>query len=347
MHPDFTQRQMQAFLEAVHEKEGLPAALQRLREWSITTGYIRPDDLRLNRSFHWPDETYGLTFRAQVNVLRSRYTPQPQLPEVACPICFENIAAPGRENLRAFELTLAGRSYFLHLTPFPLFPGHFVLVQKQHVPMRVDRNSVADLLAFVRQAPHVTACSNSDVEWAGASILSHHHYQIIENLHLPVMDAAPVSELRFRCSRRGAEAAMLHYPCPCIKITCPDAEVFVELCARVIEHWKMAVPGKNTCNLIVMNGPAGFTGYVFLRNPDFRTAAEFQEIKSEGVGVIEMAGEGIYPVPAGDEASRLWSRIRQEGLEIVKGIIRSNSPITREHFADIFRDFAAVLSRAC
>ncbi len=334
--PEFPQEKMQRYLESVQKTAGLEAAMQKLQQWSEATGYVRSEDLRLNRRFAWPDDEFQVEFRAQVNVLRSRYSPTPLHPEIACRLCFENIAAPGRETLRAYELTLNGKEFFLHLTPFPLFPGHFVLVQKQHLPMRMDRASVQDLVAFVERAAGYTACSNSDIEWAGASILEHHHYQVIANLSLPVMTAAAIPGLNKTLSRGRAEAAMLDFPCACIKIISADTALFARLCGGLVDGWKKQAPGKHTCNLIIRKEPSGYAGYVFLRNPHFRTAPEFLEIKSEGVGIIEMAGEGVYPLPQGPEAERLWQRIETEGLEIVKGIMRSNSPVPREDYARVF-----------
>ena len=68
-----------------------------------------------------------------------------------------------------------------------------------------------------------------------------------------------------------------------------------------------------------------YQAYIVFRNPDHRTSAQWQPIKSEGVRVIEVAGEGIYPVPSDP---RLLQQIEQDGQSVIKGIIMDNNPVS-------------------
>ena len=71
-------------------------------------------------------------------------------------------------------------------------------------PCAVDGRSLSDLRAFLRLVPSWTACSNSDIMWAGASILAHHHYQVFPRWSLPVMQAP--EDARNRVHRTGRRA---------------------------------------------------------------------------------------------------------------------------------------------
>jgi len=128
--------------------------------------------------------------------------------------------------------------------------------------------------------------------------------------------------------------ALLNFPIACLKITSADEKAFTAKMGELIMRWKNRQPGANTCNLIITKDKQNiYNGYIIYRNPDHRTPAELTEIKSEGVGIIEVAGEGIYPVPANDQ---LMHKIKNNGLDIIKGIIAGNNPI-KYNYLDFFQ----------
>lgn len=334
----FSQQQMQAYLSSVDQQSGLNAALDKLYQWAFGVGYLNDSKLSDNRRYQFVDPETGVCFRTQINIARSNYTPKPlngkNIPKLHCPICYENVGIPGKEDLRVFCFDLScGRQFFAQLTPFPLFPKHFVLVDRQPRPMIMGKQSVQDLVDFIHLAPGYTGCSNSDVEWAGASILSHHHYQVFYDLQLPIMEAKPVET--FSTQVNGASLALLHYPIATCRLISPDASEFIDLSGRIIAVWKQQDPGRNTCNLVVRRLETGhYEAHIIFRNPNYLTPPALTKIKSEGVGIIEVAGEGIYPVP---ENKALWQEIERDGLAVIKGIIAGNNPVKREHFGDLFK----------
>ena len=279
-----------------------------------------------NPRFAFKDAETGVTFTAQINVARSRYSPKPltgqNIPKLHCPICIENVGIPGKENLRVYEFTLGKRAFFLQLTPFPLVTRHFVLVQRAPEPMCMSGQSVADLMGFIDRAPGYVGCSNSDVEWAGASILVHHHYQVFDSIHLPIMEASSLP--RYQAQHAGVRYALLHYPIATVLLESKDSANLINAATAIIATWKAQDLGRNTCNLVVLKKNQCYQVYVIFRNPDHRTSAQWQPIKSEGVGVIEVAGEGIYPVPSDPS---LLQQIEQDGLSVIKGIIMDNNPV--------------------
>ena len=314
-------------------------AMEYLFRWELKSGYITRRQYAGSERHSFRDGETGITFRLQVNFARSGYTPSSpenhENPPVHCAICRENVGKPGKEKLRVFDFLLGNRAFFLQLTPFPLFDRHFVLVLTEPEPQNVDEAALDQMFRFLELAPDYTVCSNSDVAWAGSSILEHQHFQVFRLLHLPVMNAEAAKGQSFRIDNCLLE--VLNYPMAVIRITGPSDEPIQRIGWRLIRNWKSRDPGRNTVNLVLSDERAARRGYarrgnarrgnalyIFLRNPDYRTPSDLQSLKREGVGVIEAAGEAILPVP---EDQKLWKRIRKEGLSVIKGIIEGNSPV--------------------
>jgi UDPglucose--hexose-1-phosphate uridylyltransferase len=348
--PDTPQPVIQEKLAAIHSEHDLTAVMDCLYKWELKAGYITREKLEDNErlSFHDPD--LDIDFRIQINIARSKYSPKPvenkDLPRLHCLICKENVGRPDKENLRIYKYSIDGkkRDYFIQLTPFPLFPHHFVLILSEPLPMEVSRASVTDMFDFLNDAPGYTVCSNSDVEWAGSSILEHLHYQVFKDLELPVMQAG--SRRGFDLEVRGCNINLLNYPMATLKVRGRDRARVIDVVSCIIETWKNKEPGKNTAKLILVRNREEFNFYIFFRNPEHRTPEDLIRIKSEGVGIIEAAGEGIYPVPSGDGAEDIWKEIRENGLEVVKWIIQGNNPIKENELhriKDIYQEISTKL----
>ncbi|MEK6794370.1 MAG: DUF4922 domain-containing protein [Spirochaetota bacterium] len=341
-NPEMPQEEMQVYLSEVYRREGMRAALERLFEWELAVGYITRGKLEDNKRYGFHDSATGVTFRTQINYARDNYSPAPMtganVPKLHCPICYENIGLPGKETLRVFRFPLNGREFFMQLTPFPLFKKHFVLISMEKTPMIMDRQSVEDLVAFVDDTPGYTGCSNSEIEWAGASVRVHHHYQIFDALSLPVMEAHTIPEYSLTHRENGASAdvALINFPIAVCRVTTQSRESFIDISSRIIDAWKKQVPGKNTCNITVRKFRNAYECHIIFRNPDHRTPSDLVKIKSEGVGIIEVAGEGIYPVPKGDDAAEKWRLIEEEGLTVIKAIIDGNNPVKRSGYGVLF-----------
>ncbi len=372
LSPDTPQPAIQESLEAIHAAGGLEAALECLHLWELGAGYITQEKLEGIERLAFPDPDSGLTFRLQVNHARTRYSdaqdreralqpearglpgssspsaPTPGLAPKPCLLCKDNIGRPGKERLRVYELDLDGRGrrFFFQLTPFPLYPFHFVPVLSEHTPQRVDARSLDDLFALLELAPSYAILSNSDVEWAGASILSHLHFQMLRGVRLPVLAAKAQAGLAHRIPAGKAE--FLDYPLAAFRFSGTDARALRQAAGSLLEKWKSLDPGRNTVNLNLVRSPgpgAGFELVVLLRNPDYRTPERLRRFKSEGVGVVEASGEAILPVPRGPEADEMWQEIRERGLGLIKGLIAGNSPPRDPALARELLDWAAVGGR--
>lgn len=330
--PDTPQPVIQRHLERIHALCGLEETLDCLHAWELACGYITREQLEQVERLEFPDPEAGVTFRLQVNFARTRYSDaQERNPVVPgprpCLLCRENVGRPGKERLRVYELGVAGRRFFLQLTPFPLYSHHFVPVLAEHQPQRLGDWTMRDMLDLLRQAPGYTVVSNSDVQWAGASILTHLHYQMLRAVRLPVMDARP--EPGLTRAGAGVSVEVLDYPMAALRLRAREGEALAEAVAALLARWQRWDPGRNTANLNLIRErgtPGELLATVLLRNPDYRTGEELRRFKTEGVGVIEASGEAILPEPRGLEAASLWQEIREGGLRLVKRLIAENSP---------------------
>jgi UDPglucose--hexose-1-phosphate uridylyltransferase len=334
--PETPQEEIQHRLERIQAASGLSTVMDCLFRWELAAGYITHEKLEEVERLEFPDPDTGVTFRIQVNYARTKYSEAQEREKQQagppgprpCLLCKDNIGRPGKEGLRVYEFLLDGRQrrFFLQLTPFPLYPYHFVPVLGEHSPQLINARSVEDMLDFLRLAPEYTVASNSDVEWAGASILNHLHYQVLRGVRLPVMDARPVP--RLSRSLPGLVIEFLRYPLAAFRLA--GEEEPVRAAVSVLSGlWKSLDPGRNTVNLNLLRTegpPPGYQFTVLLRNPDYRTPESLRRFKSEGVGVIEASGEAILPVPKGAESEAMWREIRGNGLSLTKALIAGNSP---------------------
>lgn len=320
--------------------------LEKLYQQQIEVGYISPDRLKENRYYTIFDNHYGINFKAQVNYLRDSYINDMQVSNTAnkpsCPICPNNAGRPGYETLKTIDINLGDHTFFAQYSPYPLFLYHTVVISKQHRPMRMDRQSVIDLIHFIDQAPSYIACSNSDTEWAGASILQHHHYQMFKNLDLPIQHA----KAKWSHHKSDHEVEWLNYPIACCRVTSTSSNTIIDIGSRIISLWKNHRIN-NTCNLLVDKSSDQYHLYIIFRNPKFRTPCSLHVVKSEGIGIVEVCGYGIYPVPHGDQENDAWNMIDNHSLAVIHGIISGNNPIMSEYQSDFWHQVVSVLTTRC
>lgn len=316
------QSRIQADLDVLRRKGvTLDGVFVELARWLDSVGYFAhlTDQNEYITIF---DAEYNLPFRLQINYSRLTYK-APSGARLACPLCIENIGMPGKELLRVFELELGGEAYFTHPTPFPLHPNHFVLNLRQHAPMEVSGSRLRQMADFAGKMPRWLVASNSDVAWAGASILGHHHVQVFRDLQLPLESARPSNCLK---ESPQLSAWMVHWPCPVLRLE-GDSAAVLDAAERTIAAWKARAPGACTFNYLMRaHRTNGLQLHLIFRHPDFRTPQELQHIKAEGVGIVEMAGEVIVPPMAkfDREANRLY--FLAEGQRVIRGIIGGNAP---------------------
>ena len=175
------QSQVQDKMEALL-KSNPNKTIDYLYNLSIYSSYVRKSKIDKNVFINGNIENHKMN--ATINLSK------PELPNIKkkvndanlfpkCIICIENIGkyAGLKNTLRYFELKLNNKDYFLQFSPFGYFNQHFIVISKQHLPMKVSSESVHALLDFVEMFPNYFIGSNADLPIVGGSILEHQHFQ--------------------------------------------------------------------------------------------------------------------------------------------------------------------------
>lgn len=318
-----TQEEVQSFLEKMHEQYSHEAALRTLYWYNQRLGYLPPNWLSGIEKRRYVDESSGITYRAEINKPRSEYSKNYKGGSY-CKLCPENIGNAHRgvrKHLRAYWIKLNGKPYFLQPPPFPYAPMHFVLIQEEHTPMRVDQESIGEALQFISQFPGFTVCSNSHIEDAGATVPGHHHLQVFHNFDLPAFVAEPRDNLKE--VNGELEVAVLDYPATVFRISSTDRTQLAEAAERLIAAWKAEAPGKNTVNYLLKDDGGVFRIWIYPRDVRIDSKEEFEYIKPEKVGFIDEAGHLLLavhdPVQKPDYLEKLndpayMLRVIREGL---------------------------------
>lgn len=306
-------------LRAIAQQNGLQEALKTLYLLSMESGYLDISLLEQNLHLSSFDPVRQLTYSIQFNLARGSYQKESSPPAGLCPICIENAGAPGKVNLRVLSVELDEAPWFIQLTPYPLFERHFVCIRTLHCPMNVDRHLFASMRDLLGLAPDYTICANSDRAWAGASILSHLHLQFIHSLQLPLFDAhARPGETR---TAEGLSLCFIEYPMHVLKLRTDSSQLIPEICSLVIRWWKETVPDV-TCNTIMRVSEGMSECYLIFRDPKHRNPKELEQIKCEGIGVIEAAGAWVFP-PADQKTV---SEVEEHREQIINTFYRAIRP---------------------
>ena len=157
--------------------------------FSKSTNYIRTD--RIAKDMKWVSPTEFGDIDITINLSKPEKDPR----DIAaageakstsypkCLLCPENEGYegsglhPARQNHRIIPIKLDGEDYYLQYSPYVYYNEHCIILNKEHIPMVINRSTFKKLLSFVEMFPHYTAGSNADIPIVGGSILSHDHFQ--------------------------------------------------------------------------------------------------------------------------------------------------------------------------
>ena len=129
----------------------------------------------------------GLPCRVQFNPSRIASSTADVRPEaIAARPCF---LCDGNRPPEQFHLNFdgrKGRQYRIQLNPYPIFPGHLVIVRKEHIPQAIWHH-FPDMLEFARQYADYTVFYNGPA--SGASAPDHLHFQAAPRHLMPLEEA--------------------------------------------------------------------------------------------------------------------------------------------------------------
>ena len=266
-----------------------------------------------------------------------------------CQLCMENegyqgrINHPARANHRIIRLNLGDEKWGFQYSPYAYFNEHCIILNTEHVPMVISKNTFAQLLDIVDIFPGYFAGSNSDLPIVGGSILTHNHYQ--GGRHVFPMEIAELdNEFQFK-GYSDVTAGIVKWPMSVLRFRSQNKARLVELAEKIRLAWRdysdesvdvLAYTGDtphHTVTPIARKHDGQFELDIVLR--DNHTTAEFpdgvyhphadvQHIKKENIGLIEVMGLAILP-----------PRLKDELLEVEKYLLNQYNEI-----ADYHKDWA-------
>ena len=323
--------------------------------FSQDTNYIRMD--RIARDVQWKAETeYG---ELDITINLSKPEKDPKAIAAArnavassypkCQLCAENegyagrVDHPARQNHRMIPITINGSPWYLQYSPYVYYNEHCICLNREHVPMKVDRACFDKLLDFVTQFPHYFVGSNADLPIVGGSILAHDHFQ--GGRYTFAMEKAEVeSEFTFE-GYEDIRAGIVKWPMSVVRITGPDRTRLAELAERILNRWREysdesvmifsetdGVPHNTITPIARRRGDLYELDLVLRNNLTteehplglFHPHAELHHIKKENIGLIEVMGLAVLP-------ARLKKELAAVADALVSGEDLRNDELTAKH----------------
>lgn len=261
-----------------------------------------------------------------------------------CMLCAENpgyagrAGFPARQNHRMIPLTLNGKLWHLQYSPYLYYGEHCIVLNDEHVPMRISHDGFERMFDFVDQFPHYFIGSNADLPIVGGSILSHDHFQG-GNHRFPMDDAGVWIPLQD--PREGVSACVADWPMSCVRLESESRQDLIALADEMLAAWrKWSDPSceifaetdqpHNTITPILRRENGKYRLSLVLRNnrtsPEhplgiFHPHADLHHIKKENIGLIEVMGLFILP-----------GRLKTE-LAAVERALVENTPVPEAHAA--------------
>ena len=266
-----------------------------------------------------------------------------------CLLCREaegyagRIDYPGRANHRLIPLELNGENFFLQYSPYVYYNEHCIVLNSQHVPMKINKAAFLKLLDFVDLFPHYFLGSNADLPIVGGSILSHDHFQ---GGHYTF--AMAKAEIETPLSFSGFEdvkAGIVKWPMSVIRLRCADKQRVAELADKILTAWRgysdpsvtifAETDGEphTTITPIARRRDGDFELDLVLRNNLtteeyplglYHPHQELHHIKKENIGLIEVMGLAVLP-------ARLKAELKELEELIVSGGDISASETCAKH----------------
>ena len=295
--------------------------------FSKATNYIRTD--RIAKDVKWLSPTEFGDIDITINLSKPEKDPR----DIAaagkakstsypkCLLCPENegyagtLTHPARQNHRIIPIRLDGDEYFLQYSPYVYYNEHCIILNKEHIPMVINRSTFKKLLSFVEQFPHYTAGSNADIPIVGGSILSHDHFQ--GGAYTFPMARAGYKRTFTIPGYEDLTAGIINWPMSVIRLQGDDIERLTDCADMILDKWKgytdesafiLAETDGERHNAITpiarKNAEGKFELDLVLRNNIttdehpmgvYHPHAEYHHIKKENIGLIEVMGLAVLP----------------------------------------------------
>ena len=330
-------------------QENARAALADFYALSQKTNYIKTREIAQNISYTAPtkygdiDITINLSKpeKTPADIAAARSAPQTTYP--ACQLCLENEGFhghanfPGRTNHRIVRVDLNGESWGFQYSPYSYFNEHAIVMAPVHRPMKIDRDNLARLFAFVDLFPDYFIGSNADLPIVGGSILTHDHFQA-GRYEMPMARA----QIRKKLDLDVAEAGILNWPMSVIRLRDADAQKVLTASVNILEKWRSYSDSARDLVAESTDGTPHHTVTPILRKRDdvyemdivlrdnnvsaefpdgiFHPHPDVQHIKQENIGLIEVMGVAILP-----------PRLKTELAAVADYLVDGQTPVAEKH----------------
>jgi len=305
-------------------------------KFSCDTDYIRR--YRIKKDMRWKYECEYGELDVTINLSKPEKDPKaiaaarnaPQTAYPKCQLCCENegyagrMNHPARANHRIIPIKICGADWYWQYSPYVYYNEHCIVLNEEHIPMKIDKSAFEKLLDFVRIFPHYFVGSNADLPIVGGSILSHEHFQ--GGHYTFAMEKAAVREKVIFKGFEDIEAGIVNWPMSVIRLCGADSARVAELADKILGFWReysdervgviafsdgqphnTITPiarrrGENyeldlvlRCNITTKEHPLGV----------FHPHADKHHIKKENIGLIEVMGLAVLPSRLKQELSDL------------------------------------------
>ncbi|MBQ9594283.1 MAG: hypothetical protein IJR35_00315, partial [Synergistaceae bacterium] len=204
----------------------------------VSSNYIRSE--RTARNICWKSATEFGELDITINMSKPEKDPRDIAKARAikstgypkCLLCSENEGFyghhghPARQNIRLIPLEFNGHKWFFQYSPYSYYNEHCIVLDSNHVPMLICRETFENLFAFIEKFPHYFVGSNADLPIVGGSILSHDHYQ--GGRYVFAMDNAPF-EKHYALSDSEITAGRIKWPMSAIRLSSGNPEKLAAL----------------------------------------------------------------------------------------------------------------------
>ncbi|MGH4052639.1 MAG: UDP-glucose--hexose-1-phosphate uridylyltransferase [Clostridium sp.] len=302
----------------------------------INSNYIRWD--RVQKDLKWKSHTkYG---DIDITINLSKPEKDPKAIAMAknlktssyptCLLCKENegyagrVNYPARGNHRIIPVELNKDNWFLQYSPYVYYNEHCIVLNGQHVPMKICKDTFKRLLDFTQKFPHYIIGSNADLPIVGGSILSHDHFQG-GKYEFAMAKAKTLEEFKVD-GFEGITLGRVKWPMSVVRINGNNKETLINLADYILNAWKKYSDESanviaftddtphNTITPIARRRGDAYELDLVLRNnrtsekhPDgiFHPHKELHHIKKENIGLIEVMGLAVLPARLKTEIKEL------------------------------------------
>lgn len=301
---------------------------------SIASNYIRKS--RIDKNILWKTSTdYGdldLTINLSKpekdpkDIARAKLIKSSSYPK--CLLCKENegfygnLNHPARQTHRIIPISFNNNEWFLQYSPYTYYNEHCILINSEHVPMKISRTTFENLIGFIDKFPHYFAGSNADLPIVGGSILSHDHYQ--GGCYTFAMEKAAIEKYYSIKNYEKVTVGRVKWPMSILRLSSDNKDSLISLAEKILLDWRNYSDESvdilshtndtphNTITPIARKRNDKYELDLVLRNNRtteqhplgiFHPHAEVHHIKKENIGLIEVMGLAILPPRLKDEVA--------------------------------------------